>query len=100
MSTSGISRIYGFHSGIESQNEEIEVESETYAVAHGYLLVELVEAECTARLFGIFAYGPDVSGIDEECAVELPEQICSIFEVDVELYVARLVDEVDVLVAS
>lgn len=84
----------GFHSGVEPEYEVSEVQSQTDAVSYGDLFVEAVEAELSSRLALVVAHGPDVSGIDEGRAVEFPEEWGAVFDVQVELYVACLVDEV------
>jgi len=90
----------GFHACIEADDEEVEVHTEAESVGDGYLAVEAVEAECSAWLVGIVADGPDVTGIDEEGSVELPEEVGAVFDAEVELEVARLVDEVDTTVGT
>ena len=47
--------IDGLHAHIETQDEIVEVEAQAQTVGHGQLLVELVEAELSAGLFGIVA---------------------------------------------
>ena len=87
--------IDGFHAQVETQDEEIEVETKSQAVTDGQLAGQVLETELSARLFVIFAQRPDVTGIDEEGSAELPEQLGAVLHVEVELHVARLVDEVD-----
>ena len=90
----------GLHAHVETQDEVVEVEAQAQTVGHGQLLVELVEAELSAGLFGIVAQRPDVARIDEGSSIELPEEEGAIFEVEVELHIARLVDEVDAAVGT
>ena len=47
--------IDGLHTHVETQDEVVEVEAQAQTVGHGQLLVELVEAELSAGLFGIVA---------------------------------------------
>ena len=84
----------GFHPGVESEYEVSEVQSQTDAVSYGDLFVEAVEAELSSRLALVVAHGPDVSGIDEGCAVEFTEEWGAVFDVKVELYVACMFFEV------
>ena len=43
---------------------------------------------------------PDVACIEEQCAIELPEEPCPVLHVEVELHVASLVDEVNLTVLA
>jgi len=90
----------GFHACIEADDEEVEVHAEAESVGDGYLAVEVVETECAVWLVGIVANSPDVASIDEEGTIELPEQEGTVFNAEVELEVARLVDEVDTTVGT
>ena len=90
----------GFHTCIEADDEEVEVHAEAESVGYGYLAVEVVETECAVWLVGIVANSPDVASIDEEGTIELPEQEGTVFNAEVELEVARLVDEVDTTVGT
>ena len=64
-----------------------------------HLLIERFETEKSSGLVGIVLYGPDVAGIDEHCALEHPEQLVAVFEIQHKRYVAALVDEVCDVVA-
>ena len=90
----------GLHAGIETDDEEVGVHAETDAVADGYLLPEFADAEGAAGLVVVGADGPDVAGIDKGGSTELPEELGSVFEAEVELDVARLVEEVDAFVLA
>lgn len=89
-------RVYGLHACVEAQDEEVEVEADADAVGHGYLTIETVEAELPAQLVHVVAECPDVAGIDIDCSLQFPEELGAVFDVDVELDVARLEHEVDV----
>ena len=95
-----IGRIDGLHSAIKTENEVIEVESQAKSIRISYLLVELIPLELSAWLVGIVAERPDVSGINERRAVELPKEMGTKLNVEVELHVARLIDEVNAPVGA
>ena len=59
------------------------------------LLVEFIKFELPARLFFIIAQGPNVACINEECPIDFPEEESAIFCIQVNLHVARLIDEVN-----
>ena len=44
-------RMNCFHTSVQTQNEIVEVESQTKAIRHCYLTPERVEAKLSARLF-------------------------------------------------
>ncbi len=88
----------GLHASIEADDEEVGIHAQSDAVADGYLLEEGVEAELSPWLVGVAAYGPDVACIDKGGSAEFPEEFGAVFEAEVELDVARLVEEVDALV--
>lgn len=90
----------GLHTSIETEDEEVEIQSYTETVADGDLFVKCVPLELTARLVGIVTGIPDVTGIDEGCAFDLPEQSGAVFQREIEFEVTGLVDEVDVAIAS
>ena len=91
----GVGRIYCLHAAVETQDEVVEVETNAQTVGNGQLPPEGIEAELPARLFRIFADGPNVAGIDKCGSVNLPEYVGTIFQIQVQLHVARLVDKVD-----
>ena len=88
-----VGRVVSFHSHVESEQEIVEVESESYAIGCGELLVELAKLELAARLVLVFANSPDVAGIDESSQFDYPEKFGPEFDVGVEPYVAALINE-------
>ena len=96
----GVGGIDGLHAAIEAKDEVVEIETKAEAIRHGYLSPELVEAELTARLVGIVAYGPNVARIEESGSIDFPKKMGTILYVHVQLHVARLIDEVDTSVLS
>ena len=68
-----IHRIDGLHASVETDDKVVEVESDTYPICHGQLLVESVEAERAFLLSFVFADVPDITGINESCTVEFLE---------------------------
>ena len=95
LARSGMGWVHGLHAEVEAQDKVVEIQSETKSVGHSQFAEETMEAELPALLVGIIAQGPDVSGINEGCTVEFPEEERAVFEVQVDFHVARLVDEVD-----
>ena len=74
MSSSGrVSRVYGLHTSVETQDKIVEVKAQSQSVGSRNLLKEPIETELTARLFGIFSESPDVACIDKSCPVEFPK---------------------------
>ena len=63
----------GFHTSIEANDKEIEVQTQTDAVAEGDLLVELVETEFSFWLVLVLTDSPDVSSVNEKCSIEFPK---------------------------
>ena len=57
--------VVGFHTAVETQQEVVEVQTETDAVGGGDFLVERVEFEHASWLVLVAAYCPDVAGVDE-----------------------------------
>ncbi len=95
-----VSRIDGFHTAIKADDEIIEIQTNAQTIGHGYLLVELAEAELSARLVGIIARVPNIAGVNKESAVELPEKMGAVFKTEVEFQIAGLVDEVDFTIGA
>ena len=61
----GSHRIDGFHTSIKSDDEVVQVETESQSVCYRQLLVEAVETEGPLLLSFVLADVPDVAGIDE-----------------------------------
>ena len=95
-----ISGVDSLHTHVETQDEVVEVQTQTQSVGHGYLFVELVESELSTGLFCIVTQRPDVTRIDECRSIELPEQERTILQVEVYLHVTRLIDEVNASVGA
>ena len=83
--SAGVGRVDGFHAGIEADDEEVGVHSETDAVTNCDFFPEGVEVELTSRLVFVFADSPYVACIDEGGSAEFPEEFGSVFETEVEL---------------
>lgn len=90
-----IGGIDGLHGKVKTQDEVVEIESKTKTIGHSKLLIEMIQPELTTGLIGIVAQGPDITGIDEGCSVELPEEESAVLHTQIELHVAGLIDEVD-----
>ena len=95
-----IGRIDSLHTCIEAEGEEVEGETQSKTIGDGNLLVKLVEAEFTFGLVLVFTDGPYVTSIDEECAVDFPEQMAAQFDIEIQLNISALVEEVDLSVGS
>ena len=93
-------RMYSLHASVKSENEVIEIETQTQSVCYGYLAPEGVNLELAAGLFSVLAQGPDVSGINKGRAVDFPEQMGAVFGIEVELKVTRLIDEIYSAIAA
>ena len=95
-----VSRVDGLHTCVKAEDEEVEIETKSNAVADGDLLVELVEAEFPFGLVGILSDGPDVTRIDKDGTIDFPEEEGTVFRTEVELDVSALVEEVDLSVGT
>ena len=80
-SVSLVSRIDGFHAHIETQDEIVEIHTESQAIAYGYLFPELVDLELSSGLVLIVSQCPDVSRIDKQSPVHFPKEMCPILYV-------------------
>ena len=90
-----VGRVHCLHSEVETQDEEVEVEPHAQSVSHGNILEKAAEAKLSSRLVVIVSQSPNVSGINEECARELPEEPCPVLHIQVELHVTRLIDKIN-----
>lgn len=95
-----VGRVDGLHTTIEAEDEVVEIEAKTKAIGNGDLTPEGVEAELTARLILVITHRPDVTGIDKQGTVYLPEHMAAVLGIHVELDVTRLIDEVDATVGT
>ena len=95
-----VGRIDGLHTHVETQDEVVEIQSDTHTIRRGYLLIELVYLKLPVWLVGIVAKRPDVTRIHKQGTLELPEERGAILGIQVELQVTRLVDEVDASVIA
>ena len=96
----GIGGVDSLHTHVEANNEIVEVQTDAQTIADSQLVPELRELKLSARLLFVFTQGPYITGIDEQGTTKLPEQIGTILEIEVELHIARLVDEVDTSVGA
>lgn len=85
-------RVVKLLADVEADEEEREVETQAETVGARELLIELGEVELPALLRLIAVDGPDIAGIEERRALEYPEELEAVLEVEVELYVAGLVE--------
>ena len=85
-------RVVKPRANIKTDKEEREVKSQSQSVGARELLIELGEVELSALLCLIAVYGPDIAGIDERRSLEYPEEFETVLEVEVQLYVAGLVE--------
>lgn len=87
-------RVVGFETEVEAEQKVCEVHAQADAVGGRNLFGEVAEAEKSARLVGVAAYGPYVAGVDEYRPLENPEEFVAVFEVEYQRYVAALIYEV------
>ena len=90
----GIGRIDGFHTAVETENEEVQVETKAQAVRHSNLFIEFIKLKHTAGLVGIAADGPDVAGVHKDSSLKFPEQLAAVFHTGIQFDVTRLVEQV------
>ena len=82
--------VVGFHATVETQQEVVEVQTETDAVGGGDFLVERVEFEHASWLVLVAVYCPDVAGVDECRHLKHPEKFGAVLHVEVQTDVATL----------
>ena len=92
--------MYSFHTTIESEDEVVEIEAQTQSIGYCYLAPKTVNLELAAWLLGILAQSPDVTGINKCRSVDFPEQMGTVFGIEVEFEVTRLIDEIYSAIAS
>src|SRR5574344_45573 len=80
-----ISRIDGLHTEIKAQNKIAEIQSQTHAISHGYLLIKLIKFKLPSRLVVIIAYCPYISGIHKHSTVKLPKKISTRLYIHIQL---------------
>ena len=78
-----IGRIDGAHCHVKTQNEIIEIQTESKAIGHSQLLVERIELKLPARLVYIVSQCPNVTCIYKSRTIKLPKQICSILYIQI-----------------
>ena len=61
LATVGVGRVDGLHAHVQAHDEIVEIKAQTKAVGHGYLLVELIELELSARLVLIVLDSPNIA---------------------------------------
>ena len=69
----GCGGVDSLHASVETQDEVVEIESESQSLTDGNLTVEFVPSEHSAGLVGIILDVPDVSGVDERRSLKFPE---------------------------
>ena len=95
-----VSGMYGFHATVKTQNEIIKIQADSQPVGHGYLAPKAFQAELATGLFRIIADSPNVARVHKHSPVQFPKQESAILRVEVQLDVARLVNEVDTPVSA
>ena len=75
---------------VDTEDEEAEVDTCTYAITPGYLLIELIPAEDASGLLGIIAYSPYISRIGKGGEFQVFPHFPSVLEVEVEPYITGL----------
>ena len=92
--------IYSLHAHIESQDKIVEIEPHAQTVCRSELVIEFSDIKLSSRLVRIFPQRPNIAAIDEQGTVELPKEVGTILDAEVEFEVTRLIDEVDAAVSS
>ena len=92
--------VHGLHTSVETDNQVVQVETDSQSIGHRQLLVEAVEAERAFLLPFIVADIPDVARIHEDSPIEFPEQVGAVFHIQIELDVARMIDVVHAIGTS
>ena len=92
--------IDGFHAGVQTQHEIVQIETQAQTIGHCYLLVKTVETKLSARLICIVLCVPNVSCVDKSGAMKFPKQMRSVFHAQIELEISGLVDEINFPIVS
>ena len=79
-----------FDTEIDAEDQERQVETDTYTVTPRYLFVELIPQEYAARLRLIVANGPYVSCIEESSQLQERDHLEAILEVSIQVYISGL----------
>lgn len=77
---------------IEAEYEELEVVAETETCAEGELVEQVLGTELASRVGVVGAEEPHVACVEEECAVEVADDVEPVFGVCLKLDVASLVE--------
>ena len=75
-----IGGIDGLHTKVETHHEVVEVQAQAEAVARSDVIQQAREPELSLGLVFVVADGPDVSCIEEQGPVELPEQMGTVLD--------------------
>ena len=74
-------RVVCLHTGIETEEEEIEVQAKAQTIRYSYLFIEAGEIEVSPWMGWVFMENPDVPRIDKGSQLELPEQLRAILQI-------------------
>ena len=78
-----VSRVDGFHTCIEANDEKVGIHAKTNAITHSNLLPESAKAECTSRLVFVSTDGPYITCIDEGGTTEFPKELGTVFKAQI-----------------
>ena len=92
-----LGRIVCFQAKIETHQEICEIETQANSVAQRHLLVEIRKMELSARLCIVLVQRPHISCIGKQRALNAPKHFEPIFNVQIKLYISRLVHIVDIV---
>ena len=80
------------HSPVYAQDEELQVVAHSDAGAYRHLLEQVLHLELCPLAVSVVAHSPHVAGIEEGGAIEVSEEIETVFQIGDKLHVAGLVE--------
>lgn len=92
-----MNRIDSLEPPVQTNNEEIQIHAQTYAITYGYLLVKLIKFKLSTRLFFVVAQSPDITDIYKSSSTEFPEEARAVLNVCIEFDITRLIQKVSAL---
>ena len=78
-----ISWINSLHTKVKAQNEIVEIQAQPKTITHGEISYQPPPRELPAWLIFIISEYPNITSIQESCTIELPEQMGTIFQIQV-----------------
>jgi hypothetical protein len=75
--------IDSFHTKVETQYEEVEIQTQAKTIAYSQIGYQSLDTELSANLFVILSESPDITSIEECSSIELPKKMCAVFQIQV-----------------